>query len=167
MHELQRRVVTDLWERIYLISREEFPELGMKAPGIKRTASDWVVWKAGLPPHVSLDWKIRSACVDLSFLKGCPETPTGLHLARNLAGTRLVRTTSTIALRTTLAALEKPWTDISDAQIREALRAADCLLCFYRGVLSAMSPPALRRSAYAREPALGKPAISDRRIPLG
>lgn len=140
MHELQRLAVTELWERIFVIAREEFPTLGMKSPGLKRTASDWVVWKTNLPPHVSLDWKIRSACVDLSFLRGCPKTPTELHLVHNIADTRLVRTTSTIALRTMLEAPEEPWTAISGPQIRQALRAADCLLAFYREVLAVASP---------------------------
>lgn len=140
MHDLQRLAVTELWGRIFVIAREEFPALDMKFPGMKRTASDWVVWKASLPAHVSLDWKIRSACVDLSFLRGCPQMPTEMPATPKLAGTRLVRTTTTIVLRTALEAPPEPWTGISAAQIRRALRAADSLLCFYRQVLATASP---------------------------
>lgn len=154
MGDIQRLAVTELWGRIFAIASEEFPVLGMKPPGAKKTASDWVVWKASLPPHISLDWKIRSACVDLSFLKGCPQMPAALSAVHNLADTRLIRTASTIALRTALETPEEPWTAISDAQIREALRAADCLLSFYREVLAVRSPPDLLQTQSAPELAL-------------
>jgi hypothetical protein len=154
MHDLQRRVVTELWERIFAIASVEFPVLGMKAPGVKKTASDWVVWKGSLPPHISLDWKIRSACVDLSFLKGCPQMRAALSAVHNLADTRLIRTTSTIALRTVLEPPEEPWTAISDTQIRQALQAAECLLSFYRQVLTPMSPQSLEPPPHDTELAL-------------
>ena len=62
--------VTSLWQRIYQIANSEFPALGMKLPKEKGSNSSWVVFKADLPPRVTIDWKITKATVELSFWGG-------------------------------------------------------------------------------------------------
>ena len=59
--------VTELWQRIHRIADSEFPALAMRAPGEKGSGSVWVVFKADLPPKVTIDWKITGGTVDLSF----------------------------------------------------------------------------------------------------
>jgi hypothetical protein len=67
--------VTNVWERIYNVALKEFPFLQMPAPSAKGSQSKWIIFKADLPPRITIDWKITKAVVDLSFWKGAVLTP--------------------------------------------------------------------------------------------
>ena len=69
--------IGELWLRIYAIASSKFPALQMKHPGEKGLGSHWVLFKADLPPRITIDWKIKQGTVDLSFWKGAPHYPNG------------------------------------------------------------------------------------------
>jgi hypothetical protein len=61
----ERAAVTELWVRVHQIVDREFKILGMKSLGRKGATSNWIIWKANLPPRVTLDWNIRLGAVEL------------------------------------------------------------------------------------------------------
>jgi hypothetical protein len=125
--------VGQLWQRIFRIAAREFPELKMATPSDKGSQSKWVIFKANLPPKITIDWKIPKATIDLSFWKGAKPQPNGaldLSKLRPNATRELLGTT--IAIRIPLAPLATEWVAIPDEAIREALQAARELLAFFR-----------------------------------
>jgi len=125
--------VTDLWTRIYRIASVEFPSLGMAPPSDKGSQSKWIIFKADLPPRVTIDWKITKATVDLSFWKGASRRPaqsTNIESLRAGAALAKLGETDAITIPTTRPPAE--WTEMEDRHIRDGLEAALQLLRFYK-----------------------------------
>ena len=123
---------SDLWTRIYNIARSEFPALQMAPPAKKGSQSKWLIFKADLPPRVTIDWKITKGTVDLSFWKAARPYPTSDTALTNLPGARFVTLGDTVAISLSLPKPAGLWTDLDDAEIRTALTSAQSLLKFYR-----------------------------------
>ena len=125
--------VGNLWNRIFQIANAEFPELEMKSPGEKGAQSKWLIFKANLPPRITIDWKITKATVDLSFWRGAIGAPTGpVNLSPLPTGATLMRLGETMAISIPLSRPPREWTEMPDDQIRSGLRAASMLLRFHR-----------------------------------
>jgi len=124
-----------LWCRIFDIASSDFPALGMKPPGEKGGNSNWVLFKADLPPKVSIDWKITKRSVELSFWKDAAQRPTAdIDLSRLPGGAAYRRIGDTDAICVMAPVPPQQWTALSDGQIREALAIANTLLQFYKGL---------------------------------
>lgn len=124
--------VTDLWDRIYKMARSDFPELQMKVPGEKGSHSNWVIFKANLPPRITIDWKIGRATVELSFWRYVKNIPTTINLSLLPQGTTTAKLGETTAIQVPLDPPPTNWTEISHAQIKSALEGARKLLQFYK-----------------------------------
>ncbi len=125
--------VGNLWARIYNIASREFPQLNMSPPKEKGSQSKWIIFKADLPPRVTIDWKITQATVDLSFWprsisKALPSIP----FERSPENSGLGRVGETEIIRIGLSHPPNDWISIGDDQIREALAASTELLSFFR-----------------------------------
>jgi hypothetical protein len=122
-----------LWRRIYQIARSKFPLLGMQAPGEKGAGSHWLLFKADLPPRITIDWKIKQATVDLSFWKGAVHRPRqGIDLSNIRGNASLMGLNDTTVIRLTVPGPPQAWTELSSEQIENALSAASELYMFYR-----------------------------------
>jgi hypothetical protein len=129
--------VGNLWERIYQIAKAEFPELKMNPPGEKGAQSKWIIFKADLPPRVTIDWKITKATIDLSFWKGAKNTPTQpINLSSLPSGATLGRLGDTTAISVPLSRPPSEWTQMADGGIRAGLEAAVKLIQYYRNNLA-------------------------------
>jgi hypothetical protein len=125
--------VGDLWDRVYQIAKVEFPELKMNPPGEKGAQSKWIIFKADLPPRVTIDWKITKATIDLSFWKGAKNTPTqSIDLSPLPSGATLGRLGDTTAISVPLSRPPSEWTQMANGEIRAGLGAAVQLLQYYR-----------------------------------
>jgi hypothetical protein len=132
--------VTELWQRIHRIADSEFPALAMRKPGEKGGGSVWVVFKADLPPKVTIDWKITAGTVDLSFWGSASVRPkptmdlAGLSAdVGNLVSIqRLGRAGDTIAIRAPVPIAPPNFVEINDDTIRQSLLTASTLHRFYR-----------------------------------
>ena len=125
--------VGDLWGRIFEIASTEFPELKMTAPTQKGGQSKWIIFKAGLPSKITIDWKITKPSVELSFWPGAMHRPSDSMDLSGLKGGRrgLNGRTAVIGLPAPRPPSED-WTKMPDDQVREALGMAQSLLQFYR-----------------------------------
>jgi len=122
-----------LWERIYRMATTEFSELNMNPPGEKGAQSKWLVFKANLPPRVTIDWKITKATMDLSFWKGAKNAPTQeISLSSLPAGARLGLLRDTTVISVPLSRPPSDWTQMGSDEIRAGLGTARQLLSFYR-----------------------------------
>ncbi len=123
--------VTTLWTRVYGIASTGYTDLRMDHPGNRKSGSIWISFKAGLPPNITIDWKITMAVVDLSFWPSAPQKPTeGLDLAD--LGAFTDKTGNTALIRVAVSNPPVKWVDLTDIQIHEALTAASNLLRFYQ-----------------------------------
>jgi serine/threonine protein kinase len=126
------QAVGNLWVRIYRIAKTEFPELKMDPPGEKGAQSKWLIFKADLPPRVTIDWKITKATMDLSFWKGAKNAPTQpISLSSLPPGVTLGRLGETTAISVPLSRPPSDWTQMADDEIRAGLGTACKLLRFY------------------------------------
>jgi hypothetical protein len=119
--------VSAMWQRVYDIARVEFPQLGMKAPSEKGRNSWWLIFKGNLPSGITIDWKIKNGFIDLSFWAAKNKPAPGSELP---AGSLTTAGTTTM-FRVPVHKPSGDWAEISDTQIRDALKAADGLLSFY------------------------------------
>jgi hypothetical protein len=123
--------VGDLWGRIYAVASKEFPSLRMAAPGEKGSHSKWLIFKANLPPKVTIDWKITKGTVDLSFWKAARDMlPSSLDFS-NVPSAQRVVLGETTAISVNVPKPPEVWTEIGESEIRSALAAAKALLDFY------------------------------------
>jgi hypothetical protein len=124
--------VGNLWRRIYRIANSEFVMLKMPMPTEKGSQSKWLIFKANLPPKITIDWKFTKGTVDLSFWKGAKHRPSEATVLSSLrAGASREIFGETIAISLPLEKPPAEWTDITDDQIRDSLRAASELLVYY------------------------------------
>jgi len=124
--------VSNLWTRVYQIAVQEFPALRMKIPSEKGGGSMWIIFKADLPPRVTVDWKITQAIVDLTFWSGAKFGPNkALELSELADAIGPIPVGRSTAIRIALSAQPSEWAQIPDAAIREALSAANRLLAFF------------------------------------
>ena len=125
--------VTNVWERVYNIALKEFPSLQMPAPSAKGSQSKWIIFKADLPPRITIDWKITKVAVELSFWKGAVHTPLqSIDLSMLSPGASVAKAGETIAIRVPVSRPPASWIEMTDYQIRDGLSAAVELLMFYR-----------------------------------
>jgi len=124
--------VGDLWQRIFEIASREFPDLEMAAPSDKGSQSKWIIFKADLPAKITIDWKITSPSIELSFWPGAIHWPVENIDLSALAGARREMSGKTTAIRLPGPRPPADWTKIPNEQIREALGEALKLLHFYR-----------------------------------
>jgi hypothetical protein len=127
-----------MWQRIYDIARVEFPSLGMRAPKAKGEQSWWVIFKGNLPSSITIDWKVKNGFVDLSFWRGAPHKPTSGSEAP--AGASFTTSGTTTMFRSIVEKPSKDWADLTDAQIRKALKVADDLLNFHNAHVHQFEP---------------------------
>lgn len=123
--------VTELWRRIHSIAESCYSELQFEKPGTKGSSSSWVVFKAGLPTYVTIDWKITKGIVDLSFWKGASHRPLE-NMDLGELDASLTQSGTTSLIRAAVSLPPSDWSDLSDAQIHDALLMAVRLLNFYR-----------------------------------
>jgi hypothetical protein len=123
--------VTNVWERIYNIALQEFPLLQMPAPSAKGSQSKWIIFKADLPPRITIDWKITKAVVDLSFWKGAVHKPLP-SIDLSMRGASVAKAGETVVIRVSVSRPPASWIEMTDSQIRDGLSAAVELLKFYR-----------------------------------
>jgi hypothetical protein len=124
--------VGSFWSRVYGIASAEFASLRMAAPSKKGSQSKWIIFKAGLPARITIDWKITAATVDLSFWQGAlPKTIQALALPTLPANAALAQKGTTDMIRIPLSKPPADWIMMPDEQIREALRASLKLLEFF------------------------------------
>jgi hypothetical protein len=129
-----------LWQRIYRIASGEFPQLRMPVPTDKGSQSKWVIFKANLPPRITIDWKISKATVDLSFWKGAKPRPNGnVDFSKLKSGATLELLGTTTAIRIPVTPPPTDWTELSEDAIRDALRAAEELLTYFRNTPQSFS----------------------------
>ncbi len=123
--------VTEMWDRVYKIASSAYPDLRMPLPGKKGSGSIWILFKANLPPNISIDWKITKAVVDLSFWPSASQKPiAGINLTSLGASTD--NAGNTVVIRIPVSNPPVKWIDLTDGQIHEALAAASNLLRFYQ-----------------------------------
>ncbi|TGV61070.1 hypothetical protein EN784_01335 [bacterium M00.F.Ca.ET.141.01.1.1] len=128
--------MTTLWKRIYETASKEHPELAMKSPGPKGAGSNWVIFKADLPPKVTIDWKITKAKVDLSFWPGASAMPSaGMDLSALAQATLTKPSVLTLgATKVVTVPVSAPGstpTQLASEKIQEALQVASELYKFY------------------------------------
>jgi hypothetical protein len=122
---------TEMWRRVFQIAIQDFADLKFAEPGSKGSGSSWIVFKAGLPACITIDWKITKATVDLSFWRGAAHKPIeAIDLGTLNASSD--HTGNTTLIRIPVSKPPAKWSDIGDFEIREALSAAVRLLAFYR-----------------------------------
>ena len=121
--------VTGMWQRVFEIADKEFPSLKMKPPSAKGADSWWLVFKGDLPPKITIDWKVRSGALDLSFWNGAGHKPTSSTPIPD--GASIVKSGTTTMIRRSLDEPLERWVDLADGQIRDALNAACAMLRFY------------------------------------
>jgi len=124
--------VSALWDRIYQIANTEYPELAMRPPGAKGAYSSWLIFKADLPPNVTIDWKITSGVVDLSFWKAARRRPKPDIDLSAIAPASLQQAGEMTVIRLPVPRGSDKWISLSPSDIRTALDAALQLLRFYR-----------------------------------
>jgi len=123
--------VTAMWARVYAIAAESYPDLKMSPPKEKGSGSIWIVFKAGLPANITIDWKITKSVVDLSFWPSASQKPiAGLDLTQ--LGASNDKAGDTVLIRIPISDPPAKWIELTDEQIHEALSAAMRLLSFYR-----------------------------------
>jgi len=127
-----------MWQRIYEIARTEFQTLGMKAPTDKGENSWWVIFKGNLPSRITIDWKVKNGAVDLSFWNGARHKPTPSSEAP-LGASFMISGTTTM-FRVLVDKPSKDWVELTDDQIRKALKVAEGLLNFHNTHLQAFEP---------------------------
>lgn len=123
--------VTAFWHRIFQIADREFAVLNMSRPAAKGSSSYWIIFKADLPPNITLDWKVPKSTVELNFWKSAAHRPIPTIDLTNL-GAALATVGKGTVIRQLLSQAPQKWTEITDAQVREALDHAVRLLTFYR-----------------------------------
>jgi hypothetical protein len=123
--------VTGFWARVYEIASTEFSELKMAPPSEKGSKSSWITFKAGLPPRVTIDWKITDAAVDLSVWRGALPTPLHSRTLSLPAGAALEKRGTTETIRMPLSIPPTAWIAMPDRQIKEALALSVKLLRFF------------------------------------
>jgi hypothetical protein len=123
--------VTSFWARVYGIASTEFSELKMTAPSEKGSKSSWIIFKAGLPPRITIDWKITDAAVDLSIWRGALPTPLNSKILSLPAGAKLEKRGTTEMIRMSLSVPPTNWIAMPDSQIKEALAISVKLLQFF------------------------------------
>jgi hypothetical protein len=133
--------VTSMWQRIYEIARTEIPLLGMKAPSEKGGNSWWVIFKGNLPSRITIDWKVKSRFVDLSFWNGARHKPTSSSDVP--PGASFMISGTTTIFRVPVEGPSEDWVDLTDAEIRKSLRVASGLLEFYNSHVQTSGPAAL------------------------
>lgn len=127
------------WVRVHAIASAEFPALGMVPPSAKGANSSWIIFKAGLPAGVTIDWKVRAAWVDLTFWPGRLSAPlAGLTPEKLPPGALLARAGASKVLRRPVAPPPQDGTLIDDAAIREALAVADALRVWFEPSAAAL-----------------------------
>ncbi|CDX58746.1 hypothetical protein MPL3365_30285 [Mesorhizobium plurifarium] len=135
--------MTTLWKRIYETASKEHPELAMKPPGSKGPGSTWVIFKADLPPKITIDWKIGKAAVDLSFWPGAPAMPSAdLDLSALAQATSTKPSVQTLGMTKVITVpVSAPGptpAQLGEQKVKEALQVASALYKFYcenRGIL--------------------------------
>lgn len=128
--------MTTLWQRIYETARKEHPELAMKSPGSKGAGSTWVIFKADLPPKITIDWKITKGTVDLSFWPGASAMPRDdMDLGSLVQATSrkpsVVMLGATKVITVPISAPGPTSTQLDGQKIKEALEVASALYKFY------------------------------------
>jgi hypothetical protein len=121
--------VTSMWQRVYEIARTEFPQLAMKAPSHKGRHSWWLIFKGNLPSRITIDWKVKTGFVDLSFWNGARHKPTPSSDVP--PGASFMTSGTTTIFRVPVSEPSKDWIVLTDAQIRKSLSVANGLLEFY------------------------------------
>jgi hypothetical protein len=125
--------VGSFWRRVHAIASTEFPDLEMLAPSDKGRQSKWIIFKADLPPRITIDWKITSATVELSFWHGAiQQSIKSLPFPSLPVGSILSQKGTTEMIRIPLSTPPTDWIAMADNQIREALSASRRLLQFFR-----------------------------------
>ncbi|MGY2995072.1 hypothetical protein [Mesorhizobium sp. URHB0026] len=127
---------TALWKRIYETASKEHPELAMKSPGSKGARSNWVIFKADLPPKITIDWKINKGTVDLSFWPGASAMPRDNMDLGSLAQATsrkpaIVMLGATKVITVPISAPGPTFTQLDEQKIKEALEVASALYKFY------------------------------------
>jgi hypothetical protein len=130
--------VTGMWQRIYKIARTEFPTLGMKAPTDKGENSWWVIFKGNLPARITIDWKVKNGAVDLSFWNGARHKPR--PSSETPPGASFMTSGTTTMLRVLVDKPSKDWVELTDEQIRKALKVAEGLLNFHNTHVQSFEP---------------------------
>jgi hypothetical protein len=124
---------SNFWERVYQIASSEFPDLKMRAPSKKGSQSKWIIFKAGLPARITIDWKITMDAVDLSYWKGAFHTPIpSINLSELRPGATTEALGETATIRVPLSRTPALWIEMTNDQIQDGLKAASELLGFYR-----------------------------------
>lgn len=128
--------MTALWQRIYETASKEHPELAMKSPGSKGAGSNWVIFKADLPPKITIDWKITKGTVDLSFWPGASAMPRDDMDLGSLAQATsrkpsIVMLGATKVITVPISAPGPTSTQLDGQKIKEALEVASALYKFY------------------------------------
>jgi len=121
--------VTNMWKRIYNIASVEFSALAMGPPAEKGANSWWLIFKANLPPGITIDWKLKNGFVDLSFWDRASYKPTAS--SKTPPGANFLVSGKTTMFR---AVIQKPpaqWVDLTDTEIRQALVKCSELLKFH------------------------------------
>ncbi|MBZ9864221.1 hypothetical protein LB515_02420 [Mesorhizobium sp. CA15] len=129
--------MTTLWKRIYETASKEHPELAMKSPGSKGAGSNWVIFKADLPPKITIDWKITKATVDLSFWPGASAMPSAdmdLNALAQATSTKpsVLTLGATKVITVPVSAPGPTLAQLGEQKIKEALQIASALYKFYR-----------------------------------
>ena len=125
--------VTGLWQRVFEIARVHYPELRMPAPTDKGASSYWFIFKPGLPPRITIDWKLRKGTVGLSFWKGAKPYPTNsIRLDGLPVGARLATSGTTKIVEVPWDRPGENWSQVSDDSIHKGLALATDLLSFYQ-----------------------------------
>lgn len=126
---------TSFWQSYWRVASEIAPELHMPAPGSKPATSGFIRFRpAHLPSGVKLLHKVPHGNVDLQF--SGMATRAGefarAHAGKLTAGMRLEVAGKSLVVRIAVpvVALEAPF-ESSAAAVREALSAAQRLLCWY------------------------------------
>jgi hypothetical protein len=130
--------VTSMWQQIYEIARTEFPMLGMKAPADKGENSSWLIFKGNLPSRITIDWKVKNGAVDLSFWNGAQHKPT--PSSEVPPGASFLISGTTAMFRVLVDKPSKDWVELTDEQIRKALKVAQDLLNFHNARAQTIEP---------------------------
>jgi hypothetical protein len=134
--------VTVMWRRVFEVAERNFPLLKMKPPTEKTADFWWLLFKADLPPNITIDWKVRTGTIDLSFWSGARRKPTSSSPIP--AGASFMTSGSTRMFRRTLEKPPEQWVDLTDGQIRNALTAAYGMLEYYHSNAEAFEPESER-----------------------
>jgi hypothetical protein len=104
----------------------------MRHSNDKGSNSYWIIFKAGLPTRITIDWKITKGVVCLSFWRGAKPYPREIvDLSSLPPGSAMIASGTTKIIETPWQRTGDSWVELSDAHIRHALTLALGLLNFY------------------------------------